>query len=86
VVLHARAPTRITIKGPDGTTYANRDMVAGDSYSVPAVDGLSLAVANAGAVDAVVDGLDLGKVGENQQVLGHVSLDPQSLVDRFNTR
>jgi hypothetical protein len=43
-------------------------------------------VANAGALDAVVDGLDLGRVGENQQVLGHVSLDPQSLVDRFNTR
>jgi cytoskeleton protein RodZ len=86
VVLHARTATRITIKGPDGSTYANRDMAAGDSYSVPAVEGLSLAVADAGAVDAVVDGLDLGKVGENSQVLGHVSLDPQSLVDRFNTR
>jgi cytoskeleton protein RodZ len=86
VVLRARAATRITIKGADGTTYANRDMAVGDSYSVPAVEGLSLAVANAGALDAVVDGLDLGRVGENQQVLGHVSLDPQSLVDRFNTR
>jgi len=86
VVLRARAATRITIKGPDGTTYANRDLAPGDSYSVPAVQGLSLAVANAGALDAVVDGLDLGRVGENQQVLGHISLDPQSLVDRFNTR
>jgi hypothetical protein len=37
-------------------------------------------------VDAVVDGLDLGKVGQNQEVLGRVSLDPNSLVDRFNSR
>jgi cytoskeleton protein RodZ len=86
VVLRARAATRITIKGPDGTTYANRDMEPGDSYNVPGIDGLSLAVANAGALDAVVDGIDLGRVGENEQVLGKVSLDPQSLVDRFNTR
>jgi cytoskeleton protein RodZ len=86
VVLRARAATRITIKGLDGTTYANRDMAPGDSYSVPGIDGLSLAVSNGGALDAVVDGIDLGKVGENDQVLGKVSLDPQSLVDRFNTR
>ncbi len=84
VVLRARAATRITIKGPDGTTYANRDMEPGESYDVPGVEGLSLAVANAGALDAVVDGIDLGRVGENEQVLGKVSLDPQSLVDRFN--
>jgi len=86
VVLRAHSATRITVRGQDGTIYANRDIAAGDSYSVPAVQGLSLAVADAGALDAVVDGLDLGRVGQSQQVLGKISLDPHSLVDRFNSR
>jgi hypothetical protein len=33
----------------------------------------------------VVDGLNKGRVGQNQQILGHVSLEPQSLVERFNS-
>ena len=85
VILHARAATRITVRGPDGTTYANRDLAAGDSYNVPSVPGLSLAVANAGALEVILDGTSRGRVGENSQVLGKVSLDPQSLVDRYNT-
>ena len=86
VVLHARTATRITIKGADGAIYANRDLSSGDSYDVPSVPGLSLAVADAGALNILVDGKDMGRVGQNSQVLGRVSLDPPSLVDRFNTR
>ena len=86
VVLRARTATRITIKGADGAIYANRDLGPGDSYDVPSVPGLSLAVANAGALNVVMDGKDMGRVGQSSQVLGRVSLDPPSLVDRFNTR
>jgi cytoskeleton protein RodZ len=85
VVLRAHGETRITVKGPDGTTYVNRDLRAGDSYRVPDVGGLLLAISDAGAVDIVLDGTDVGKVGQNQEVLGRVSLDPQSLVDRYNS-
>ena len=85
VVLHARGDTRLTVRGADGTLYLNRDLKSGDSYQVPNIPGLSLATSDAGAVDVVVDGLDKGRVGQNQQILGHVSLEPQSLVDRFNT-
>jgi cytoskeleton protein RodZ len=86
VVLRAHGDVRLTVRGQDGTIYLNSMLKAGDSYQVPNMSGLNLATNDGGEVDAVVDGLDLGKVGQNQQVLGRVSLDPNSLVDRFNSR
>jgi cytoskeleton protein RodZ len=85
VVIKASGDTRVTVRGPDGTTYLNRDLKAGDSYQVPDEPGISLATSNAGAVEVVLDGMAIGKVGQNQQILGHVSLDPQTLVGRLET-
>jgi cytoskeleton protein RodZ len=85
VVLRTRGDTRLTVRGADGTIYLNRDLKPGDSYLVPNVAGLSLAASDGGAVDVSVDGKNLGKVGQDQQILGQVSLSPASLVDRFNS-
>jgi len=85
VVLRARGDTKMTVRGADGTLYLNKDLKACDSYQVPNIPGLSLATSDAGAVDVTLDGLDKGRVGQNQQILGHVSLDTQSLVERFNS-
>ena len=85
IVLRAKGATRITVKGPNGQLYINRDLAPGEAYIVPNLPGLTLAVANAGAVEADLDGKSLGRVGQEKQVLGKVSLDPQSLADRFNT-
>ncbi len=84
VVLHAFGPTRVTVRGPDNTLYINRDLKAGDTYRVPNLTGLNLAVADAGQIQVDLDGQPLGRVGQPAQVLGRVSLDPQSLADRFN--
>ena len=84
MVLRARGATRITVKGEDGRLYINRDLAPGEVYYVPNLPGLYLAVSNAGAVEADLDGKSLGRVGQDSQVLGRVSLDPQSLADRFN--
>ena len=84
VILRARANTRITVRGPDGQFLLNRDLKAGDSYQVPDMPGTTLATNNAGAVEVALDGATLGRAGAQQQVLGRVSLDPQSLADRFN--
>ena len=86
VVLRARGDTRITVRSGDGTLYLNRDLKAGDSYQVPNTPGLSMATSNAGAVEVMLDGQAIGRAGQQQQILGRVSLDPQSLVDRFNSR
>ncbi|MCP5411012.1 MAG: helix-turn-helix domain-containing protein [Alphaproteobacteria bacterium] len=84
VVLRARGSTRVTVHGPDGMLYINRDLAPGDVYRVPNLTGLTLAVADAGAIEVDLDGQALGRVGQSHQVLGKVSLEPQSLMDRFN--
>jgi len=86
VVLRATGATRITVRGADGRLYINRDLAPGEVYYVPNLPGLNLAIANAGAVEATLDGKALGRIGQENQVLGRVSLDPQSLADRFNMR
>ena len=84
VVLKAKSDTRVTVRGEDGSLYLNRDLKAGDSYMVPNLPDLYLATSNAGAIEVDLDGQVLGAVGQNQEILGRVSLEPQSLVDRFN--
>jgi cytoskeleton protein RodZ len=86
VVLRARGDARVTVRGPDGEILLNRDLKAGDIYQVPNIPGATMATSDAGAVDVDVDGIALGRAGQPQQVLGRVSLDPQSLTDRFNNR
>jgi cytoskeleton protein RodZ len=84
VVLRARADARVTVKGRDGQILLNRDLKAGDSYQVPEMPGTTLATNNAAALEVDLDGISLGRAGQQQEVLGRVSLDPQSLSDRFN--
>jgi cytoskeleton protein RodZ len=86
VVLRARGATRITVTGPDNRLFINRDLAAGAVYYVPNLPGLRMALSNAGAVEVNVDGNPLGRAGSEDQVVGRVSLDPQSLSDRFNSR
>ena len=86
VVLRARGQTRITVTGRDGRILLNRDLNPGEVYYVPNQAGVSMALSNAGAVDVDLDGVGMGRVGTDRQVVGRVSLDPQSLVDRFNSR
>jgi cytoskeleton protein RodZ len=85
VVLRARAATRITIKYADGRIFVNRDINPGDVIYVPNQAGLSMALSNAGGLEVDLDGRALGRAGADRQVLGRVSLEPQSLIDRFNT-
>lgn len=84
VILRARGDVRITVKNADGQMILNRDLKSGDSYQVPNTPGVTMATNNAGAVEMDLDGIALGRAGAPQQILGKVSLDPQSLSDRFN--
>jgi cytoskeleton protein RodZ len=83
VIIRARGPVRVTVKGPDGSILLNRDLQAGDTYQAPNEPGITLATSDGGALEMDVDGKNLGTVGEPQQVLGRVSLEPESLMDRF---
>jgi hypothetical protein len=86
VILRATAATRVTISGNDGRLYINREFVAGDTYNVPDDHGLRLAASNAGALTVVLDGTDLGPLGNSEEVLGRISLDPDTLSARQASR
>ncbi len=85
VVLRARADARVTVKAEDGSLLLNRDLKAGDIYQVPNMPGVTMATSDAGAVELNLDGAALGRAGQQGQILGRVSLDPQSLGDRYNS-
>lgn len=84
VVLRLKAATRILVQGSDGTTYINRTLNAGDSYMVPDRVGLSLTTADAGAVEFDLDGTAMGMAGRKGQIGESLSLDPQSIADRYS--
>ncbi len=86
VVLRMKQPTSVLVQGADGTTYINRTLNAGDTYMVPDMVGLTLTTANAGAVEIDLDGVAMGAAGKNGQIGETLSLDPQSIADRYNGR
>jgi cytoskeleton protein RodZ len=86
VVLRMKQATRILIQGSDGTTYINRTLNAGDTYLVPDMVGLTLTAADAGAVEIDLDGVAMGPAGKHGQIGETLSLDPQSIADRYNGR
>ena len=84
VILRMRQPARILVQGPDGRVFLNRTLKPGDSYQLPNLVGLTLTTSNAGAVEIALDGQSLGVAGRNQETAEAISLDPQSIMDRYN--
>jgi cytoskeleton protein RodZ len=84
VVLRAREATRIVIQGADGRVYQNRLLKPGDSYRLPNIPGLTLTTSNAGAVEVSLDGTPMGVAGHSQETTEALSLDVQSIQDRYN--
>jgi len=84
VILRIHEPTRVLVLGPKHTVLINRTLKPGDTYQVPNVIGLTLTTPNGGAVEIDLDGAAMGYAGREQQMTESFSLDPQSIVDRYN--
>jgi cytoskeleton protein RodZ len=84
VILRMRQAARILVEGPDGMVYINRTLQPGDSYRVPNLVGLTLTTSDAGSVELDLDGQSMGVVGKGNETVEALSLDPQSVMDRFN--
>ncbi|MBU6299493.1 MAG: DUF4115 domain-containing protein [Alphaproteobacteria bacterium] len=84
LILRMRQVTRILVQGPEGMVYINRTLQPGDSYRVPNLVGLTLTTSDAGAVELDLDGQAVGLVGKAGQTVEALSLDPQSVMDRYN--
>jgi cytoskeleton protein RodZ len=84
VVLRIHAPTRLLVLGPKKVVLINQTLQAGDMYQVPNQVGLTLTTPNGGAVELDLDGAPMGYAGRDQGMTEDLSLDPQSIVDRYN--
>lgn len=80
VLLRARAETWVQVRDTRaGSTIVNRVLKPGESYAVPAREGLLLSTGNAGGLDIVVDGQVAPGLGAAQAVRRDVPLVPDRL-------
>ncbi len=84
LILRVHVATRILVQGPKKAVFINRTLKPGDTYQVPNMVGLTLTTPNGGAVELDLDGQAMGFAGHDQQMTEALSLDPQSIVDRYN--
>ena len=85
VILHVHATTNLLIEGPDGKVFLSRVLHPGDSYNVPNLVGVTLTTQNGGAISLELDGQPMGSAGHGDKVTEALSLDPQAIVDRYNS-
>jgi cytoskeleton protein RodZ len=69
----------IQVKDKEGRVLTSRLLRAGDVYKVPNLAGLRLLTGNAGGTRLSLDGTELAPLGDANQVLRDVSLDPAAL-------
>ena len=79
VTLVATARSWVQVRGPDDSLVLTRLLRPGDRYNVPDRQGLTLHTGNAGGLQVVVDGQDIGRLGDDGEVRRGVLLEPQAL-------
>jgi cytoskeleton protein RodZ len=84
VVLRVHTATHITVEGPDGKLFINRNLQPGDTYNVPLVPGVTLTAADGNAVELDLDGQSMGMVSKEAGETDEFPLDPQSVADHAN--
>lgn len=83
VVLRAWQPTRVLVEGTDRKIYILKILKPGDVYQVPNIPGLKLTVASANAVEIVLDGQSVGRVGRGPDAVEAMSIDPQAIAGHY---
>jgi cytoskeleton protein RodZ len=80
IVFIARRETLLTVESTElrNTVYINRTLKPGDSYRVPNKGGLSLSIADAGAIDVIVDGTFIGRAGMDDAPVAGFALSPEA--------
>lgn len=84
VILRVHALAHVTVEGPDGKIFINRDLKPGDTYRVPLVQGVTLSTPNAEAVELDLDGQSMGMVSKQTGPTEEFPLDPQAVADHAN--
>lgn len=79
VVINVTDSAWVEIRNEEGKAILSRVLKKGDSYLVPNEPGLVMDTGNIGALEFVVDGQTLAKLGEPGDVRRGVALAPESL-------
>jgi cytoskeleton protein RodZ len=66
LVLEARSPTTLIVRGPGGTVYFARQLAAGEAWRAPAMEGLTVEAGAPSAVDVFVGGALRGVLAQSQ--------------------
>lgn len=82
ITLQASQASWIQVVGPKGDVVYRKVLRPGDQYAVPDEPGLSLATANAGGLDVVVDGQPVQSIGKPGEIVRGIVLDPDELKKR----
>ena len=70
----------VQIKDAQGQVVVNRTFKPGEHYDLNSPQGHTLRAGNAGGINLIVAGKDMGKLGTTGQVMGNISLDPEKLL------
>ncbi|NNE23980.1 MAG: DUF4115 domain-containing protein [Rhizobiales bacterium] len=79
LVLKAKAPVWIRIEDQQGNVVMTQTLNKGDTYRVPARDGLIVIARDGGLINYSIDGVDKGPLGDHGEILVGRSLDIPSL-------
>ena len=80
VVLVARESSWIQIKSSERDYIRSRTLEPGDRFALPNRNDLALWTGNAGGLEVVVDGRNLGRLGSHGAVMRDVALSPEMLL------
>jgi cytoskeleton protein RodZ len=84
VILRATKVTKVLVMGPGQRTFINRVLNPGDTYRVPNVVGMTLTTPDGSGIEVDLDGQAMGNAGRTGQMVDALSLNPQSVVDRYS--
>jgi hypothetical protein len=73
VILQARAPTALIVRGPDGAVVFARELAKGEAWRAPATLGLTANVDSPAAMEVFVGGVARGVLTDARTSLAHIT-------------
>ncbi len=84
VVLRANTATWVEVGAAEEDPVLSRLMRQGETFVVPSRPGMMMATGNAGAIDILVDGKAIPRLGPIGEIRKNVALDAESLLETTN--
>lgn len=78
VILQARKPTSLVVRGPDGAVYFARELAAGEAWRSPEAGGLVADVGNPASIEYYVDGLSRGDLSQSKTPISSLEAAPST--------